>query len=51
LIGSWLLPQLGIVIGSGLVGAIVNATIGAILLLLILGFVTRSTRWPARWSR
>ena len=33
-IGSWLLPQLGIHLGTGVVSAIVNATFGAILLLL-----------------
>jgi uncharacterized membrane protein YeaQ/YmgE (transglycosylase-associated protein family) len=32
-IGSWLLPRLGIHLGSGIISAIVNATIGAILLL------------------
>jgi uncharacterized membrane protein YeaQ/YmgE (transglycosylase-associated protein family) len=37
LIGTWFLPGLGIHIGSGLVSAIVVATIGAILLLLIIG--------------
>ena len=39
LIGSWLLPQLGIHLGTGLVSAIVNATIGAVLLLLIVRLV------------
>ena len=34
-IGSWLLPQLGIHLGAGMVSAIVNATIGAVLLLLV----------------
>ena len=28
-IGSWLLPQLGIHLGSGIIAAIINATIGA----------------------
>ena len=27
-IGSWLLPQLGIHLGSGIIAAIINATIG-----------------------
>lgn len=31
LIGSWLLPQLGIHIGGGLVSAIIVATIGAVI--------------------
>jgi uncharacterized membrane protein YeaQ/YmgE (transglycosylase-associated protein family) len=38
-IGSWLLGQL--VIGAGIIGAIINATIGAIILLLIIGLVRR----------
>ena len=33
-IGSWLLPQLGLHLGSGIISAIINATIGALLLLL-----------------
>jgi uncharacterized membrane protein YeaQ/YmgE (transglycosylase-associated protein family) len=40
LIGSWLLPQLGIHIASGIVSAIIVATIGAVLLLLIVRLVT-----------
>ena len=39
LIGSWLLPQLGIQIGSGIVTKIIVATIGAVLLLLIVALV------------
>ena len=35
-IGSWLLPQLGVHLGSGIVPAIANATIGAIVLLLVI---------------
>jgi uncharacterized membrane protein YeaQ/YmgE (transglycosylase-associated protein family) len=45
LIGSWLLPRLGIHIGSGIVPAIIGATIGAIILLLILRLVYRRGRW------
>jgi uncharacterized membrane protein YeaQ/YmgE (transglycosylase-associated protein family) len=44
LIGSWLLPQLGIILGSGIVASIVNATVGAILLLVVLGLVRRGGR-------
>ena len=40
LIGSWLLPQLGIHLASGIVSEIIVATIGAILLLLIVRFAT-----------
>jgi len=47
LIGSWLLPRLGIRLGSGMAASIVAATIGAILLLAILGLLSRSGRW--RW--
>mgnify|MGYP006391938955 CR=1 FL=1 len=45
LIGSWLFPQLGVEIGSGMVSAIVAATIGAVLLLLILRLFSRGGRW------
>jgi len=38
-IGSWLLPQLGIQIASGIVTKIIVATIGAVLLLLVVGLV------------
>ncbi len=34
-IGSWFLPKLGIHLGAGVISAIANATIGAILLLLV----------------
>jgi uncharacterized membrane protein YeaQ/YmgE (transglycosylase-associated protein family) len=40
LIGTWLLPRLGIHIGSGFVSTIVVATIGAVVLLLIIGLVS-----------
>ena len=43
-IGSWLLPQLGVHVGSGLVRAIASATVGAVLLLIILRVVGRSRR-------
>jgi uncharacterized membrane protein YeaQ/YmgE (transglycosylase-associated protein family) len=35
LIGSWLMPRLGIHMASGIVSAIIVATIGAVLLLII----------------
>lgn len=38
-IGDWLLPKLGIHIGSGIVGAIIDATIGALVLLFVLRLV------------
>ncbi|MGA8614606.1 MAG: GlsB/YeaQ/YmgE family stress response membrane protein [Xanthobacteraceae bacterium] len=38
-VGSWLLPQLGLHLGSGMISAIINAAIGALLLLLIIRLV------------
>ena len=40
-IGTWLLTQLGFLPFSGFVGSIVNAVIGAVVLLLIIGFIRR----------
>ena len=48
-IGDWLLPRLGIHLGSGTIGLIVNATIGAIVLLLIIRLVAGSGRFGRRW--
>lgn len=39
-IGAWLLPQLGFGM-AGLIGSIVSATIGAIILLLLIGLVRK----------
>jgi uncharacterized membrane protein YeaQ/YmgE (transglycosylase-associated protein family) len=44
-IGAWLLPRLGVHIGSGIPGAIATATIGAVVLLLILGVFRANRRW------
>jgi len=49
-IGDWLLPKLGIHLGVGIVAAILNAFIGAVVLLLLLrlvngGFGYRRRRW------
>ena len=49
-IGDWLLPQLGIHFGVGLVALIVNAFIGAVVLLLILRLVGGG-RGYRRWGR
>ena len=38
-IGDWLLPQIGIHLGTGIVSAIINAAIGAVLLLLVVGLL------------
>jgi uncharacterized membrane protein YeaQ/YmgE (transglycosylase-associated protein family) len=49
LLGSWLFPNLGIFLGSGIVASIVNATIGAVIVLFILGLVSR--RGGGFWRR
>ena len=52
LIGSWLLPKLGIHLGTGLISAILNATIGAVLLLLIVRLVRGGGwGWQRSWWR
>ena len=38
-LGDWVLPQLGIHLGTGIGAAIVNATLGAVVLLLIISLV------------
>ena len=54
-IGDWLLPRLGVHLGAGIVAAIANATIGAILLLLVVrlargrGYFGGSS-WGRRWG-
>ena len=42
LIAGWLLPQIGIVIGGGVIAAIINAFIGAVILLLLLRLIRRA---------
>jgi len=49
--GSWLLAMFGIFIGGGLIAAIINATIGAVTLLAIIGFIRRIRKaCTMRWS-
>jgi uncharacterized membrane protein YeaQ/YmgE (transglycosylase-associated protein family) len=43
-IGNWMLPRLGIQLGAGVVSSIVNATLGAVALLLVIGLVRGITR-------
>src|SRR4051795_5546035 len=54
-IGSWVLPRLGIHLGAGIVAAIANATIGALILLLIIRLVRGGGGWRASrrgsWGR
>jgi uncharacterized membrane protein YeaQ/YmgE (transglycosylase-associated protein family) len=53
LIGDWLLPRLNIHLGVGIVALIINAFVGAIVLLLILRLFGGSGwgygRWRRRW--
>jgi uncharacterized membrane protein YeaQ/YmgE (transglycosylase-associated protein family) len=44
-IGSWLLPHLG----NGIISAIVNATIGAVLLLFVVRLLRGGGGWGSRW--
>jgi uncharacterized membrane protein YeaQ/YmgE (transglycosylase-associated protein family) len=48
-IGSWLLPRLGIHLGSGIFSAIINATIGAVLLLFVVRLLRGGGGWRSRW--
>ncbi len=41
LLGGWLLPQLGLFPGGNLTGQIISATVGAVVLLLLISFVRR----------
>jgi uncharacterized membrane protein YeaQ/YmgE (transglycosylase-associated protein family) len=41
LVASWLLPQLHVELASGTLGAIIDATIGAVVILVILSLVRR----------
>jgi uncharacterized membrane protein YeaQ/YmgE (transglycosylase-associated protein family) len=47
LIGDWLLHRLGIHFGSGFIALVINATIGAIVLLLPLRLIGASS-WGGR---
>jgi uncharacterized membrane protein YeaQ/YmgE (transglycosylase-associated protein family) len=44
-IGSWLLPRLHIHIGQGFLPAILNATIGAVVLVLVIALLRGGGRW------
>jgi uncharacterized membrane protein YeaQ/YmgE (transglycosylase-associated protein family) len=50
LIGDWLLPKLGIHLGVGIVASIVNAFLGAVVLLLVLRLVSGGWGYRRRWS-
>ena len=40
-IGVWLLTKLGVRPGTGIIGSVVNATIGAVVMLVIAGLLRR----------
>ena len=52
-IGDWLLPRLNIHLGVGTIALIINATIGAIVLLIVLRVVSGrgGGEWGSRWRR
>jgi uncharacterized membrane protein YeaQ/YmgE (transglycosylase-associated protein family) len=41
-VGGWLLPRLGIHFGAGMISIIASATIGAVVLLLVLRLIRRA---------
>ena len=44
-VGNWLLLQLGIHLASGIVGSVLTATVGAVVLLLVVGLLRGRRRW------
>ena len=48
LVASWLLPQLGVSLGGSALRDIVNATIGAVIVLVILSLVRRVCQSSSR---
>jgi uncharacterized membrane protein YeaQ/YmgE (transglycosylase-associated protein family) len=49
-IGSRSLPQLSLQFGTGITSAIINATIGAVSLSLIIRLVRGGGRWRRNWE-
>jgi uncharacterized membrane protein YeaQ/YmgE (transglycosylase-associated protein family) len=49
-IGDWLLPRLNIHLGVGTIALIINATIGAIVLLITIRLVAGSRGWGGGWG-
>lgn len=50
-VGDWLLPRVGIHLGAGIISLIINATIGAVVLLIIIRLVAGGGGWGARRGR
>ncbi len=40
-VGTWVLGQFGVRVGPGLIGSVVNATVGAVFILVIIGLIRR----------
>jgi uncharacterized membrane protein YeaQ/YmgE (transglycosylase-associated protein family) len=52
LVGHWLLPRLHIHLGTGIIAMIMNALIGAIVLLVVVRVLTgRGILYKRRWGR
>ena len=49
LVGSWLLPQLGVHIGSGFLTKVIVATLGAVLVLFAVGLIRGGFPGRRRW--
>ena len=49
-VGDWLLPKLGIHLGTGVVSAILNAFIGAVVFLLVLRLLSGGFGYRRRWG-
>jgi uncharacterized membrane protein YeaQ/YmgE (transglycosylase-associated protein family) len=45
LIAGWLFPMIGFSLGGGIIAAIIHATIGAVLLLVIIRLVKNGGKW------
>ncbi|PKN58980.1 MAG: GlsB/YeaQ/YmgE family stress response membrane protein [Deltaproteobacteria bacterium HGW-Deltaproteobacteria-14] len=51
LVGAWFLPQVGIVVSGGLIGHVLTATVGAILILFAIVVLQRVGFVPRRRLR
>jgi len=49
-IGDWVLPRLNIHLGVGMIGLIINATLGAVVLLAIIRVFAGRRRWGGGWG-
>jgi uncharacterized membrane protein YeaQ/YmgE (transglycosylase-associated protein family) len=49
-IGDWLMPRLGLHVGTGIIALIINATIGAILLLFVIRLLRSGGRSSSGWG-